>query len=291
MITVQIFAVVAASLAVGAALMLAQRRSKNGTSRTTWGKFASYAVLLIVLLGSAHLSSVLYALCCGSIVVLALNEYAASAGIRPVPRLALSAGFLLSAAAALAAGQAALYTSVVALSLVALTAGAFARDPRSGSRQATWAVIGLIAVATPGAHLLLLTTRPERFALFAFLFLVVCCSDAFAELVGRRWPIGRGVLRASPGKSISGFAAGLGAALIMALTLGAVTGLWAPWRAAAYGLCIAVAAATGDLVASSLKRGFDIKDFGTALRGHGGVLDRFDSLIFAAWPFYWLTRG
>ncbi len=291
MIGAQIFVIVAASFAVGAVLMLAQRRSKGGTSRTTWGKFASYAVLLTALLGSAQLSSALYALSCGSIVMLALNEFATSAGIRLAPRLALIAGFLLLAAAALSAGEAALYTAAVAVSLVALVAGAFAHDPGSGARQATWAVIGLIAVATPGAHLLLLTTRPDRFALFTFLFLVVCCSDAFAELVGRRWPIGRGVLRASPGKSISGLAAGLGAALVMSLTLGAVTELWTPWRAAAYGLCVAVAAATGDLIASSLKRAFDIKDFGTALRGHGGVLDRFDSLIFAAWPFYWLIRG
>jgi phosphatidate cytidylyltransferase len=290
-IGVQVFAVAAASFAVGAALMLAQRRAKGGVTRTTWSKFASYAVLLAVLLCCAYLSGVLYAVSCGSIVVLALNEFAARAGIRPVPRLALNAGFLLLAVAALTEGQAALYTSAVALSLVALAAGVFARDPPSAARQATWAVIGLIAVATPGAHLLLLTTRPERFALFAFLFLVVCCSDAFAELVGRRWPIGRGVVRASPGKSISGFAAGLGAALIMALTLAAVTGLWEPWRAAVYGLCIAVAAVTGDLVASSLKRALEIKDFGTALRSHGGVLDRFDSLIFAAWPFYWLIRG
>ena len=291
MIGVQVFAVAAGWYAIGALLMLVQRRSKAGTSCTSWGKFASYGLLLIALLSFAQFSGVLYSLSCGSIVLLALSEFATSAGIRPIPRLALNAGFLLLAAAALTAGESAVYMSSVTLSIAALAAGAFARDPQSGSAQATWAVIGLVVIATPGAHLLLLATRSQRFALFAFLFLVVCCSDAFGELVGRRWPIGRGVLRASPGKSIAGFAAALGAALIMSLTLGAVTGLWSLWRAAVYGLCVALAAVTGDLTASSLKRGFEIKDFGTALRGHGGVLDRFDSLIFAALPFYWLIRG
>ncbi|UCG86472.1 MAG: phosphatidate cytidylyltransferase [Gemmatimonadota bacterium] len=291
MIGPKIFAVVAASFAVGALLMLLQRSSDIASSHTSWGKFAGYAVLLIALLGVAQLSGALYALSCGAIVALALNEFATGARIRPNLRYALGAEFLLLAAAALTAGETALYTCAVSVSLLALTTGALAHDPRRGVRQAIWSVIGIIAVATPGAHLLLLTTRPERFPLFAFLVLVVCCSDAFADLVGRRWPIGRGVLRASPEKSISGLAAGLGTALIMSLVLGAVTGLWPPWRAAVYGMCIAVAASTGDLIASSLKRTFNIKDFGTALGDHGGVLDRFDSLIFAAWPFYWLIRG
>jgi len=64
-----------------------------------------------------------------------------------------------------------------------------------------------------------------------------------------------------------------------------------PGRAAMYGLTLGVAAVVGDLIASSLKRALGVKDFGTTLPGHGGVLDRFDSLIFAAWPFYWMIRG
>ena len=291
MIVAHVFLVVAAFFAAGAILMLVQRRSSEGTSRTGWGKYASYALLLAAMLGVAAVSRETYAVSSVVLVLAALLEFGKAAGLSLGRRLGLLASGSLCLATALFAGEGAVFTAVVALSLLTLVLGAFSHDPRTGARQAAWAVIGLIAVATPGAHLLLLVDQADRFALFAFLFLVVCCADAFAELAGKRWPLGRGVFRASPRKSVGGLAAGLAAALVMSLSLSAATGLWSPWRAAAYGLLVAIAAVIGDLTASSLKRTLGIKNYGNALPGHGGVLDRFDSLIFAALPFYWMIRG
>ena len=151
-------------------------------------------------------------------------------------------------------------------------------------------MLGLVAVATPAAHLLLLNTQPERFALFASLFLVVGCADAFAELVGRRWPLGRGAIPVSPTKSLGGIVGGVTAAVVMALALQRATGLWPVPRAVGIGVGAAIAATAGDLVASSFKRTLGIKDFGTLLPDHGGLLDRLDSLFFAALPFYWMVR-
>ncbi|MBI2115683.1 MAG: glycosyltransferase, partial [candidate division NC10 bacterium] len=54
-----------------------------------------------------------------------------------------------------------------------------------------------------------------RFPAFAFLFLVICGGDAFAELIGRAWPAGRGFVAASPGKTVSGLIGGLAAAVVL----------------------------------------------------------------------------
>jgi phosphatidate cytidylyltransferase len=54
-------------------------------------------------------------------------------------------------------------------------------------------------------------------------------------------------------------------------------------------LVISIAAPIGDLTESMIKRSLDIKDFGTLLRGHGGALDRFDSMLFTLPVIYYLT--
>lgn len=283
-------AVVVAFYAVGLGLMVLQRRAgAGGSGRTTWGKYLSYGLFLATALLLAHFGSAPFAVAVLLALVAALHEFFRAANLGTASRLALTAGGLAIGVAALAGGARAVYPVCVGLALATVAAAALARSPRSAVPSAMWGVMGLVTVATPAAHLLLLTERPQRFALFAFLFLVVCCADAFAELVGRRWPLGRGRLAASPAKSIAGVVGGVTAASVMALALQAGTALWSEPRAVAYGVIVALAATTGDLVASSLKRALGIKDFGSVLPGHGGVLDRLDSLFFAALPFYWIA--
>jgi len=283
--------IVAAWFAAGALLMAEQRRRGPRAGRTGWLKYAVYLALAFGLLALARAGRAPFVGVVVLVLAAALAEFFRAA---PVPRAAaapLVGAGLLVAAAALAGGAPALYGAAVAASLAALAVGALSRQATSGAVHAAWAVAGILAVATPGAHLLLLAGDTERFALFAFLFIVVAAGDAFAELVGRRWPAGRGIVPASPGKTASGLAGGAAAAVLVALTLGFLRPAWSPAQVVAAGLTLAVAGSLGDLVASSMKRAFGIKDFGAWLPGQGGALDRFDSLLFAAAPFYWITRG
>lgn len=286
----RVLIVTATFYGLGLALMLAQRRSRPGATRTQWTKFLSYGLFLAAGLALAYVGGVLFACVVLGVLAAASHEFFRAAALAPGARTAFTAAGLGIGLAALAGGVPALYAATIACALATLVVAAVARDPRTAMASATWGVLGLVAVAAPAAHLLLLGGRPEHFALFAFLFLVVGCADAFAELVGRRWPVGRGFVPASPAKSLAGVAGGIAAAIVMALVLQRATGLWPAPRALGIGVGAAIAAMAGDLVASGFKRTLGIKDFGTLLPGHGGLLDRLDGLFFASLPFYWMVR-
>lgn len=287
----RVLVVVAAWFGAGALLMLEQRRAGGRSSRTGWRKYAVYLALVVGLLALADAGRVAFVVATSAILVAALIEYFRAAPVAAGAAVPLTAAGVLVGAAGLLAGPPALYGATVGAALVILAAGAVSRDGRGGAVGAAWGVTGIVAVAAPGAHVLLLAEGAERFARFAFLFVVVGGADAFAELVGRRWPAGRGIVPASPGKTASGIAGGCAAAVLVALTLRFLQPAWTPAQVAAAGLALAVAGGLGDLIASSLKRAFGIKDFGAWLPGQGGALDRFDSFLFAAVPFYWLTRA
>lgn len=111
-------------------------------------------------------------------------------------------------------------------------------------------------------------------------FILIWLNDTGAYFAGRS--LGRHKLAPaiSPGKTWEGWAGGLLASMGAALLLAAWMPAEAPWWILA--LVVSVMGPAGDLTESALKRRAGVKDSGTLLPGHGGILDRFDSHIFAA---------
>jgi phosphatidate cytidylyltransferase len=130
---------------------------------------------------------------------------------------------------------------------------------------------------------------------FAAIFLIAM-TDISAMVVGLSF--GRTPLTSiSPRKTVEGAIGGLLVPTAIGASLGFAPAL-APgvhltwWEGAAIGLVTAFAAQAGDLVESGLKRDARVKDTGSALQSHGGVLDRFDSFMFGGIGFYfalWLV--
>ncbi|MEY2446165.1 MAG: phosphatidate cytidylyltransferase, partial [Ilumatobacteraceae bacterium] len=97
----------------------------------------------------------------------------------------------------------------------------------------------------------------------------------------------------SPNKSVEGLFGGT-VATILAMVIVSLTDRSTTWNSVGdlilLGIVISIMAPLGDLTESMFKRNLDIKDFGTIVRGHGGVLDRFDGFLFALPAVYYLLQ-
>ena len=127
------------------------------------------------------------------------------------------------------------------------------------------------------------------FASFALVLILVATTDSFSQLSGRL--LGRRLLcpRISPGKTVEGLVGGFLAVLVVSAALAFLSPEWTLLRRTTLAMVTAVGATLGDLVFSAIKRRTGIKNFAVVLPGHGGALDRFDSLIIAA-PLHVWTR-
>jgi phosphatidate cytidylyltransferase len=113
------------------------------------------------------------------------------------------------------------------------------------------------------------------------LVLTVWSFDTFAYLSGRTFKKGRFLNHISPNKTWSGVVGGTVAAIIVAGALTWAAGQWLP-GGLVMGLLVAIAGQSGDVAESMLKRTAGAKDSSDLIPGHGGVLDRIDSFLFAA---------
>lgn len=226
--------------------------------------------------------------------LIALHEfYAMARPLRPLVPAGYAAGLLALVGARmggidwLLAGFLTVFVLTFVLNGIAET-----RAPATVAIGAT--ILGAAWIAFGLGHILLLRDIPAHAQLTCFVVLLaVFAADTVAYFVGRL--VGRHKLAPvlSPGKTWEGFVAGSLAAIFVAFV-----GFYqdrgdflAVWQAIVLGVVIAVSEATGDLFESALKRDLQVKDTGRLLGGHGGVLDRIDSLLFALPAAYYLVAA
>lgn len=168
--------------------------------------------------------------------------------------------------------------------------GAGGRDPRvlEGSGSTLLGVLWIGGLGSTGAAMLRL---PDGRALLLTAILATVAYDIGGFFIGR-YMGHRPLSEASPSKTLEGLVGGMGSALALTIV---VVGIMTkgPWTGVAAGLVLgvgaAVAAPLGDLCQSLLKRDLGVKDMSSVLPGHGGVLDRFDGMLFVLPTVFWLA--
>lgn len=151
-------------------------------------------------------------------------------------------------------------------------------------------IIGLFYIGGGCIFLTMIPYTNDDFVKFLIIgiFLLIWVSDSFAYIVGRLFGRTKLFPRVSPKKTVEGAVGGLIFALVTAYLLARHEPIISPLYWVVLAVVIVIAGGLGDLVESKLKRAAGVKDSGAILPGHGGMLDRLDSLVFAA-PFAYLT--
>ena len=157
------------------------------------------------------------------------------------------------------------------------------RNKKNPIRNIALSLIGHIYVALPFCFICMMESEHKMYV-FAF-FLIIWASDTGAYLVGMCIGKHKMFERVSPKKTWEGLFGGMIFALITGFIFSKVTesdGLLELWQWLVFALTVFAFGTLGDLMESLFKRSLNIKDTGSIMPGHGGVLDRFDSAIIAA---------
>jgi phosphatidate cytidylyltransferase len=251
-------------------------------------RVATSVVGLPIILGLVLAGGGVYTAAAALILLVATLEFEAPllGWWHPLAILAASLSAALAAGALVGADWLLWFgTGLVILPLVFVT---LAGDPSTGLQRWLWAVGGVLYVGWLGSHLVLLREAPDGRDWVLLLLFTTFATDTSSYFVGRA--LGRRPLaaRISPGKTVEGAIGGVLFGLAAALLLNYFLGLR---KEAALIVPVAVllplAAEMGDLAESLLKRGMQVKDASPLIPGHGGLMDRLDSVLFTGVVLYY----
>ncbi len=184
---------------------------------------------------------------------------------------------------------------VMTVSLLVYLAIYVIRYPKYNDKQVMTAFLTFFYVSVMFSFVYLMRIMPNGGYLVVLIFLASSGNDTFAYLVGVKFGKHKMFPKLSPKKSVEGFIGGVAGATLLGMIFGYIysrtvhpiyhsTILFG-------GACMiaSIPAVIGDLAASAIKRNNDIKDFGNLIPGHGGIMDRIDSILFTAPIMYYVV--
>ncbi len=254
-------------------------------------RIVSSVVLIVAVVALTVLGGLPFRLLAAAIAAAMFYEWCAMTRTAGGGRHQLVAAVLLGVVlAALVAG----YSAPSVFALLGASVLAAGLDGRVAG-QGLWTVSGLAYAGLSGLSLGFLREGGHAGLIaILFLFAVVWATDIAAYFVGRSLGGPKLAPRISPGKTQSGALGGVAGGVVAGLALAIAAGAGNLPVLALVALLLSVVSQAGDLFESWVKRRHGVKDSGRLIPGHGGVMDRADGLVAAAFALYligWLTGG
>ncbi|MDP8956070.1 MAG: phosphatidate cytidylyltransferase [Actinomycetota bacterium] len=253
------------------------------------------AVLAVAGLTALAISPAVFAVIVGAIALFGqLELYAVlhRRGQQPATALGLVIGAMLMTAAYIRGESAMVFFVVLALALSSLwymSAAPRARDGALANIAAT--ILGIVYAPLFASYLLLIVKQPSGRALALGVLGLTFAYDAAAFFVGSVWGTRPLAPTISPKKTWQGLLAATVTTFALAIAiLPSIRPVFTLPSSVAFGLVIAVCAPLGDLMESFMKRDLGVKDMGSILPGHGGVLDRIDSVLLVCPAAFYFLR-
>jgi phosphatidate cytidylyltransferase len=181
---------------------------------------------------------------------------------------------------------------VFALLVIAVMSAYVFLFPKYTTEQVMMTVFGIFYVAVMLSYIYMVRNMTDGIYLVWLIFVAAFGNDTCAYFVGVLFGKHKMSPKLSPKKSVEGAVGGVVGAAVIGMIYGFIVGkyLSVPYPMITFGIASFIGAGlaiVGDLAASAIKRNHDVKDYGSLIPGHGGILDRFDSVIFTAPAVYW----
>jgi phosphatidate cytidylyltransferase len=294
------YAAIVGGILVFAGLLIAILRLTGRNVSSVWYTYRGWLVMVPLVLGTIFLGRTATIVGVSLLAIFGFKEFARATGLYEdwwMTGLVYLGIILLGAASYVTdprldlAGWYGLFMALPAYMVGAILLVPIFRNRSKGQLQlVALAIVGFIYFGWMFSHLGYLANTKEAYGYLLYLIFAVEINDIAAFTCGKLF--GKRKLREniSPNKTIEGFIGAMCISLIIPWLLWFSFPHFEPWHLVVAGLIVGVGGQLGDLVMSYIKRDIGIKDMGVVIKGHGGILDRVDSMIFVAPIFFHVIR-
>jgi phosphatidate cytidylyltransferase len=256
--------------------------------RELWARYRSWLVFIPLIIGPVLLGAAWTIAAVALMSLLCYQEFARGTGMFRQPAVSSLVVFgILALTFATADHWYGLFVAISPLMIGIIAAvGIWGDQPKGYIQRVGLGVFAFLLFGVCFGHLGYFANDTNFRPILLWLILCVELNDVFAYLVGKTLGRRKLVPNTSPNKTIAGALGALVLTTGLAAGLGTIvfagTGVAGPLKLLTLGLIVSVSGQLGDLTLSSIKRDLGLKDWAATFPGHGGLLDRFNSLLFAA---------